>query len=238
MGFITVLLFSISGVNHLMKKIHSLSFKMPVTISSMLILMLVFLLGTSLYFSNKGLTDTTYRGFHNTTGGYVDLFDSILESQLMVSTAYASSVNIINYLMNGNDETYRQNSLIDINLFCDRNEYIEDIYVINTNGNISLARSSKLIGRNIQDFRSDTWSKLRSGREFVFGNNIIRSEESKEFTISLGIRVLDFNNNLIGYLLSVIKLPVIHKKYFSDIRLGKTAKIVMVNEKGIPIFPI
>ncbi|WP_295161548.1 methyl-accepting chemotaxis protein [uncultured Brachyspira sp.] len=216
-----------------MKKIHSLSFKMPVTISSMLILMLVFLLGTSLYFSNKGLTDTTYRGFHNTTGGYVDLFDSILESQLMVSTAYASSVNIINYLMNGNDETYRQNSLIDINLFCDRNEYIEDIYVINTNGNISLARSSKLIGRNIQDFRSDTWSKLRSGREFVFGNNIIRSEESKEFTISLGIRVLDFNNNLIGYLLSVIKLPVIHKKYFSDIRLGKTAKIVMVNEKGI-----
>ena len=48
-----------------MKKIYSLSFKLPVIISLMSILMLLFLLSSSLYFSNKGITESINTGFEN-----------------------------------------------------------------------------------------------------------------------------------------------------------------------------
>ena len=82
-----------------MSRFSSLSFKMPITISLMSALMLVFLLTSSIFFTNKGITQSINTGFENTVGGYADLFDSILDAQIMVSIAYASSANIRNFLI-------------------------------------------------------------------------------------------------------------------------------------------
>ena len=118
-----------------MRKIHSLSFKLPVTISFMAILMLGFLLAASIYFSNKGITKSIGTGFQNTAEGYANLFDSILDAQVMVSVSYASSANIRNFLIS-NDDVYKKLGLIDLDLFVKRNPYVENIYVSDTNGNI------------------------------------------------------------------------------------------------------
>lgn len=83
-----------------MKKIHSLSFKLPVTISLLSILMLGFLLSTSVYFSNKGITESTNTGFENTVEGYANLFDSILNAQVMLNKSYTSGANIKNFFSN------------------------------------------------------------------------------------------------------------------------------------------
>lgn len=106
-----------------MSKFSSLSFKMPITISLMSILMLAFLLTASVFFSNKGITQSTDTGFKNTVEGYANLFNSILNSQVMVSVAYSSSANIRNYLIN-KDENSRRLGLMDLNLFIKRNEYL------------------------------------------------------------------------------------------------------------------
>ena len=120
-----------------MSKFSSLSFKMPITISLMSILMLAFLLTASVFFSNKGITQSTDTGFKNTVEGYANLFNSILNSQVMVSVAYSSSANIRNYLIN-RDENSRRLGLMDLNLFIKRNEYLENIYVLGVDGNILL----------------------------------------------------------------------------------------------------
>ena len=120
-----------------MSKFSSLSFKMPITISLMSILMLAFLLSASVFFSNKGITQSTDTGFKNTVEGYANLFNSILNSQVMVSVAYSSSANIRNYLIN-RDENSRRLGLMDLNLFIKRNEYLENIYVLGVDGNILL----------------------------------------------------------------------------------------------------
>ena len=120
-----------------MSKFSSLSFKMPITISLMSILMLAFLLTASVFFSNKGITQSTDTGFKNTVEGYANLFNSILNSQVMVSVAYSSSANIRNYLIN-KDENSRRLGLMDLNLFIKRNEYLENIYVLGVDGNILL----------------------------------------------------------------------------------------------------
>ena len=83
-----------------MKKLNSLSFRLPVIISLMSILMFAFLIVTSVYFSNKGITQSTNTGFINTVEGYANLFDSILDAQIMVNKSYTSGANIKNFFSN------------------------------------------------------------------------------------------------------------------------------------------
>ena len=215
-----------------MKKIHSLSFKLPMTISLMSILMFVFLISTSIYFSNKGITQSTYTGFQNTAEGYANLFDSILDAQIMVSVAYASSANVRNFLIS-NDDVYRRSGLVDLDLFVKRNEYVENIYVLDTNGIVVLDRNNTLYGQSITQYRPYLWERLKKGDEYAFGKDLTVSPTTGELTLALGIEVLDFNNNVIGYLISVIQGAVVHQKYFSNVRLGRTGRIIAVNENSI-----
>ena len=217
-----------------MRKIYSLSFKLPVTIILMAILMLGFLLGASIYFANKGITQSTYTGFQNTVEGYANLFDSILDAQVMVNKAYTGSANIKNFLIEMNN-SYSNNVFLDITSFIENNNFIENISIMNTNGVIVFDRNSQLIGKNFMDLRPNMMKKLLSGEEIAFGKEIRKSAATGELTISLGVRILDYNNKLIGYLVSIIKVMVIYENYFSHIQLGNSGRIVTVNDSSIVI---
>ncbi|MEI0701110.1 methyl-accepting chemotaxis protein [Brachyspira intermedia] len=213
-----------------MSKFYSLSFKLPITISLMSIIMLGFLLSASVYFSNKGITQSTDTGFKNTVEGYANLFDSILDAQVMVNKAYTSSANIKNFLRDMNN-AYSNNVFLDITSYIENNNFIENISIMNTNGVIVFDKNEKLIGRNFMDLRPYMMRKLLAGEELAFGNEIKESAATGELTISLGVRVLDYNNQLIGYLVSIIKIMVIYDNYFSNIQLGRTGRIVAVNDQ-------
>ncbi|MEI0559073.1 methyl-accepting chemotaxis protein [Brachyspira intermedia] len=213
-----------------MSKFYSLSFKLPITISLMSIIMLGFLLSASVYFSNKGITQSTDTGFKNTVEGYANLFDSILDAQIMVNKAYTSSASIKNFLTDMSN-SYRNNVNLDITSYIENNNFIENISIMNTNGVIVFDKNEKLIGRNFMDLRPDMMRRLLAGEELAFGNEIKESAATGELTISLGIRILDYNNQLIGYLVSIIKIMVIYENYFSNIQLGRTGRIVAVNDQ-------
>ena len=213
-----------------MNKFHSLSFKLPITISLMSIIMLIFLLSASVYFSNKGITQSTDTGFKNTVEGYANLFNSILDAQIMVSIAYAGSANIRNYLIS-RDENYRRSGFMDLNLFIKRNEYLENIYVIDTRGDILLDKNNELTGQSMGEFRPGMWNKLKAGDEYAIGNNMRKSADTGEYTVSIGTQILDFENNIIGYLVLIVRSSIIYKNYFSNIKLGRTGRIVAVNDQ-------
>ncbi|WP_085783010.1 methyl-accepting chemotaxis protein, partial [Brachyspira hyodysenteriae] len=213
-----------------MSKFSSLSFKMPITISFMAIIMLVFLLSASVFFSNKGITESIDTGFKNTVEGYANLFNSILNAQVMVSVAYSSSSNIRNYLIN-RDENYKRLGLIDLNLFIKRNEYLENIYVVGIEGDILLDKKNELTGQSMAKFRPGMWNKLKAGEEYAIGNNMRKSADTGEYTVSIGTQILDFENNIIGYLVLIVRSSIIYQNYFSNIKLGRSGRIVAVNDQ-------
>ena len=215
-----------------MRKIYSLSFKLPVIIILMSVLMLSFLLSASIFFANKGITQSTDTGFKNTVEGYANLFDSILDAQVMVNKAYTSSANIKNFLRDMNN-AYSNNVFLDITSFVENNNFIENISIMNTNGVIVFDKNAKLIGRNFMDLRPDMMQKLLAGEDIAFGNEIKESAATGELTISLGVRILDYDNTLIGYLVSIIKVMVIYDSYFSNIQLGRSGRIVIVNNNAV-----
>ncbi|MEI0517044.1 methyl-accepting chemotaxis protein [Brachyspira murdochii] len=216
-----------------MKKIHSLSFKLPVTISLLSILMLGFLLSTSVYFSNKGITESTNTGFENTVEGYANLFDSILNAQVMLNKSYTSGANIKNFFSNAT--AYSNNVYLDITSFVENNNFIENISIMDTRGVIVFDRNSQLIGRNFMDLRPTMMNKLLAGEEVAFGDDIVKSAATGDLTISLGVRILDYNDQLIGYLVSIIKIMSIYDAYFSNVRLGQSGRIVIVNNKSVVV---
>ena len=215
-----------------MRKIYSLSFKLPVIIILMSVLMLSFLLSASIFFANKGITQSTDTGFKNTVEGYANLFDSILDAQVMVNKAYTSSANIKNFLRDMNN-AYSNNVFLDITSFIENNNFIENISIMDPNGVIVFDKNAKLIGRNFTDLRPDMMQKLLAGEDIAFGNEVKESAATGELTISLGVRILDYDNTLIGYLVSIIKVMVIYDSYFSNIQLGRSGRIVIVNNNAV-----
>ena len=216
-----------------MSKFYSLSFKLPITISLMSILMLLFLLSSSLYFSNKGITESINTGFENTVAGYANLFDSILNAQVMLNKSYTSGANIKNFF--SNMTVYSNNVFLDVTSFVENNSFIENISIMDTNGVIIFDRNSQLIGRNFMDLRPSMMNKLLAGEEAAFGDDIVKSAATGDLTISLGVRILDYNDQLVGYLVSIIKIMSIYDTYFSNVRLGKTGRIVTVNNKSVVV---
>ncbi|WP_300703986.1 methyl-accepting chemotaxis protein, partial [uncultured Brachyspira sp.] len=213
-----------------MSKFSSLTFKIPITISFMSILMLGFLLTASIFFSSKGVRQSTNMGFQNTVNAYASLFDSILNSQIMVSMSYSSSANIRNFLIYRNDD-YEQAALIDLDLFIKRNDYVESIYVIDKIGTILLDKDNELTGQSMEKLRPGMWNRLNAGNLYSVGNNMRKSAKTGEYTISIGTQILDFEENVIGYLVLIVKSSTIHDTYFNDITLGKTGRIVAVNDE-------
>ena len=214
-----------------MKKLNSLAFKMPLSISCISSIIIIILLVISLFFSSKGITESINVGFRNTVEGYAYLLDALTEAQMLLANSYASDANIRNYMI-FRDDVYSVYSGRDMTNFIEKNSYAESIYLTDINGNVLLTTSEALRNRNMADIRPDLWRKLSTGEKVAFGSPR-ESPVSGEITLGVGSIVTDFTNNTIGYLVTTIKGSVIHDNYFSKVRLGRTGRIVAVNEDFI-----
>ena len=159
------------------------------------------------------------------------LLDALTEAQMLLANSYASDANIRNYMI-FRDDVYSVYSGRDMTNFIEKNSYAESIYLTDINGNVLLTTSEALRNRNMADIRPDLWRKLSTGEKVAFGSPR-ESPVSGEITLGVGSIVTDFTNNTIGYLVTTIKGSVIHDNYFSKVRLGRTGRIVAVNENFI-----
>ncbi|AEM22566.1 methyl-accepting chemotaxis protein McpA [Brachyspira intermedia PWS/A] len=157
--------------------------------------------------------------------------DALTEAQMLLANSYASDANIRNYMI-FRDDVYSVYSGRDMTNFIEKNSYVESLYLTDINGNVLLTTSEALRNRNMADIRPDLWRKLSTGEKVAFGSPR-ESPVSGEITLGVGSIVTDFTNNTIGYLVSTIKGSVIHDNYFSKVRLGRTGRIVAVNENFI-----
>ena len=214
-----------------MKKLNSLAFKLPLSISLISAVIIIIIISISLFFSSKGIRESISVGFRNTVEGYAYLLDALTESQMMLANSYASDANIRNYMI-FRDDIYSVYSERDMADFIKKNNYVESIYLTDKQGNVLLTTSDVLRNRNMADIRPNLWKKLSSGEKTAFGSPR-ESPVSGEITLGVGSIITDFTNNTIGYLVTTVKGSVIHDNYFSKVKLGRTGRIVAVNENFI-----
>lgn len=88
-----------------MKRIHSLSFKVPAIISVISILIIFIILSIAVTFASKGISKSRFEGFANTAQSYAKLFDAILIDQVSLAKTYSVALSIMNSLLNRNEQT-------------------------------------------------------------------------------------------------------------------------------------
>ena len=98
------------------------------------------------------------------------MLDSMTESQIMLADSYASDANIRNFMI-FRDDTYRAYSERDIEVFMEKNPYVENIYLTDINGNVILTKSDVLRNRNMSEIRPSLWKKTIFRRGICFGKH-------------------------------------------------------------------
>ena len=211
-----------------MRKLHSLSFKIPAIITLISIILIVVILSIAVNFANIGISKSRFEGFQNTVQAYAKLFDSILINQISLAKTYSVAPEVIEALMNRDEASLKElsNALTQFN---DANEYSINAVVTDLNGNVIMDAIGNTSG-DITKLRPTLWNKLKSNNyEFTYDDDLVQSKDTGVHSIAIGGGIKDPAGNLIGVSFVIIDWKLIHDNYFTDISLGKTGRILAID---------
>ncbi len=218
-----------------MKKVYSLSFKIPVVISLISFVIIIIILTVSNTIASKGLSRSRLQGFQNTAKSYAKLFDAILIDQVSLAKTYSVAPAVMNSLLNRNEQT-EYDVLQALALFNGVNEYSINIAVVDLNGDIIADALGNSIGNNISETRTNFWKKLESSDfGYIYDEEIIDSKDTGNKSLALGGGIRSLSGDLLGAILVIVDWKLVHDNYFTDIDLGQTGRILAIDPNLVDV---
>ncbi|WP_020003873.1 methyl-accepting chemotaxis protein [Brachyspira innocens] len=217
-----------------MKRIHSLSFKIPAIISVISLVFIVIILLIAVNFANIGISESRFEGFDNTAQAYAKLFDSILINQISLAETYSVMPAVIDSVINRNDVSLRNllNTLKQVN---SANDYSINTVISDLNGNVIMDAVGNTTG-SMTERRPTLWKKLQSNNgKFTYDDDLVESKDTGVHSIAIGGGIKDYEGKLIGYAFVIIDWKLIYDTYFSDIALGESGRIFAVDSRLIDV---
>ena len=133
-----------------MKKIHSLSFKVPIIISSIIFITIAILASISIWSSSRAIRKAALEGFSATVSGYSHMIDMVLHEQKLAIATYAQSGTLANGIIGIENPVLRDEALNRLKAFASVNTYAINIGLADMEGNVLLDSSNpKLVGASI-----------------------------------------------------------------------------------------
>ncbi|MEI0605381.1 methyl-accepting chemotaxis protein [Brachyspira pulli] len=209
-----------------MKKVSSLSFKVPFTIS-IIIFITIFILGTfSVLSSTRAVKRATLNGFKSTVSGYASMIDMVLHEQLLAIDTYAKSSTVFNVLYT-NDANAKQQSINRLKDFSAVNRYALNMGLADINGRIIVdSDNPSLEGTSIAD--TELFTRLKANNY-----NATYADTTTKDTLDILLCKGLFNSqgNLMGIIYINIDLGKVNSDFISNINFD--GDITIANDKGI-----
>ena len=209
-----------------MKKVSSLSFKVPFIIS-IIIFITIFILGTfSVLSSTRAVKRATLNGFKSTVSGYASMIDMVLHEQLLAIDTYAKSSTVFNVLYT-NDANAKQQSINRLKDFSAVNIYALNMGLADANGKIILdSDNPSLEGTSIAD--TELFTRLKANNY-----NATYADTTTKDTLDILLCKGLFNSqgNLMGIIYINIDLGKVNSDFISNINFD--GDITIANDKGI-----
>ncbi|WP_297276073.1 methyl-accepting chemotaxis protein [uncultured Brachyspira sp.] len=212
-----------------MKKITSLSFKVPFIIS-IIIFVTVFILATlSVLSSTRAVKRSSLNGFKSTVSGYASMIDMVLHEQLLAINTYSKSSTVFNILLDTNDETVKNRSINRLKDFSSVNRYALNMGLADTNGTIIVdSDKPELEGTSISDMDPELFSRLKSNNyNNTYGNTT--SIETQSVLLCKGL--FNSEGTLIGIIYINLDLGKVNSDFISNIDFD--GAITIANNEGI-----
>ena len=211
-----------------MKKVSSLSFKVPFIIS-IIIFITIFILSTlSVLSSTRAVKRATLNGFKSTVSGYASMIDMVLHEQLLAIDTYAKSSTVFNVLYT-NDANVKQQSINRLKDFASVNRYALNMGLADINGRIIVdSDNPSLEGTSIADADPELFTRLKANNY-----NATYADTTTKDTLDILLCKGLFNSqgNLMGIIYINIDLGKVNSDFISNINFD--GDITIANDKGI-----
>ncbi|PCG19945.1 methyl-accepting chemotaxis protein [Brachyspira sp. G79] len=216
-----------------MRKFQSLKFKMPLIIISMVTVFIIVLIVITEIKASDSIKNATYSGFNNTVLGYASLIDTWFNDQLTIASIYGTSEELIRYLEVRTDDL-KAIALNNLKKFKSLNEYAINIGLSDSNGLVLIDSDNQdLVGQNMFDIHPDLRTKINSSSKGVFGENITRSLTTGGWSLILLEKVMNNNNQIIGYLYIILDWSTLNKTHIEKLVIGKTGNMFAIDKNLI-----
>ena len=215
-----------------MKFIQTLKFKIPFIIVSSVASMLIILMIVIIYASSMFIEKTALRGFQEIADGYRDLVTVWLNDQKDIAFIMTKESEFLNYFINPNETTFSIAKSELYEVYEELNTYISSISLYDLNGKFIISSSNVgTIQRDIS--KRNLWSRfINSGYQYSIDDEIEVSPIDLEYVLGILVGIFDDSEKPVGVLAVELKWNNFTKKYFSDITIGKTGNIYVVDENG------
>ena len=214
-----------------MKFMQTLKFKMPFAIISAVVIMLLVLMIVVISASAIFMERTAISGFMETADGYRDLVSIWIEDQADLTSVISKESEFLDYFQNPNDGTLNIAKDEFNELLNELKSHYSAFALIDLNGNVVLDTASNTQLNAIS--QKTIWKELKENNyKYAIEDEIYLSSVTGNYVIGVLAGVFDANNNIAGVLYAELRWNEFVNKYFSEITIGETGNIYIVNEDG------
>ncbi|MEI0492359.1 methyl-accepting chemotaxis protein [Brachyspira intermedia] len=215
-----------------MKKIHSLSFKIPVIISSIIFITIATLASISIWSSSRAIRKSALEGFSSTVSGYSYMIDMVLHEQLLAIATYSQSGTLANGIINIDDIAVRNEAEKRLKDFASVNTYAVNVGLADINGIVLLdSTNPKLIGASIAEIHKNLFSQMKANNyKFTYDNSPSISSTTGGQALLLCGGIKNSQGNIIGLVYINLDLQKVNNEFISGLKIN--GRITVANNDG------
>ena len=215
-----------------MKKIHSLSFKIPVIISSIIFITIASLASISIWSSSRAIRKSALEGFSSTVSGYSYMIDMVLHEQLLAIATYSQSGTLANGIINIGDIAVRNEAEKRLKDFASVNTYAVNVGLADINGVVLLdSTNPKLIGASIAEIHKNLFSQMKANNyKFTYDNSPSISSTTGGQALLLCGGIKNSQGNIIGLVYINLDLQKVNNEFISGLKIN--GRITVANNDG------
>ena len=214
-----------------MKKMHSLSVKVPIMVSSIIVVTILVLSIILTIAASRGIRNATLNGFQSTVQGYASTIELVLHEQLVLIETYSKSATFQNFITNYNDIETRNNLVKVLENYNNINYYSINTGIATVDG-IILADSSdpKLVGVSLADIHPELYqSVVKNNYDFEFDNIIKKSLTTGRNSLLLMGGIKDDAGNVLGIAYINLDIDKVNNSFIKSLPLQGSERLTVAN---------
>ena len=214
-----------------MKKMHSLSVKVPIMVSSIIVVTILVLSIILTIAASRGIRNATLNGFQSTVQGYASTIELVLHEQLVLIETYSKSATFQNFITNYNDIETRNNLVKVLENYNNINYYSTNTGIATVDG-IILADSSdpKLVGVSLADIHPELYqSVVKNNYDFEFDNVITKSLSTGKNSLILMGGIKDDVGNVLGISYISLDMDKVNNSFIKSLHIQGSERLTVAN---------
>ena len=209
-----------------MKKMHSLSVKVPIMVSSIIVVTILVLSIILTIAASRGIRNATLNGFQSTVQGYASTIELVLHEQLVLIETYSKSATFQNFITNYNDIETRNNLVKVLENYNNINYYSTNTGIATVDGTILIDSSDpKLVGVSLADIHPD----LKNNYDFEFDNVITKSLSTGKNSLMLMGGIKDDVGNILGISYISLDMDKVNNSFIKSLPLQGSERLTVAN---------